>query len=158
MKKLLFTILMILPFVGIGQVKTLEELKKIISSDTFERVCIENGYEPYDQSWEEVILYGVDPLPDPNNVDWGYKSSANYWFNQIPNENINYGRKWNFNFKEDHIVYFDKIFNNAKKECKYVDISKFENVTFVTYDCLPNGKLGFAKEGGRGYISFIKYN
>ena len=157
MKKLLFTILMILPFVGIGQVKTLEELKKIISSDTFERVCIENGYEPYDQFRKEVIFYGVAPLPSINNME-DNKSNANYWLKETPNENMNYGRKWNFNFYKDHIVYFDEIFNNAKKECKYVDISKFGKVTFVTYDCLPNGKLGFAKEEGRGHISFIKYN
>jgi hypothetical protein len=157
MKKLLFVMLITIPFNVIGQVKTLEELKKVISSDTFERVCIENGYVPFNQFRKEVILYGVDPLPDPNNLG-NYKSSANYWLNQTPNENINYGRKWNFNFKEDHMVFFEEIFNSAKKECKYVDISRFGEVKFVTYDCFPDGKLGFAKNENGGYISFIKYD
>ena len=56
---------------------------------------------------------------------------------------------WNYN--NDYNVIFDK----AKSNCDFLDVTNRKDIAFSTYDCLPNGKLGFGKNEGANFIHYF---
>ena len=150
MKRLLL-ILLFVPFISIGQIKTLEELKRITSKETFERVCIENGYEKSPiQMVNNILTYVLNPeFNYKNEVIFADGVAYYYTSGELMNE---FGI--NLLNNDDNKNYYNNIFDKAKSNCDFVDIveSKAGRV-YSTYDCMPNGKLGFAK-GGAYFINY----
>ena len=74
--KHLLLILLFVPFISIGQIKTLDELKRITSQETFERVCIKNGYEKFRPNNKMYISYLLNPkYNDENELPFNVKSN-----------------------------------------------------------------------------------
>ena len=141
-----------LPFISIGQIKTLDELKRITSQETFERVCIENGYEKSLMQEDTLVMYVLNPYYYEKKI---IKSSGQAYY-YLSEKEMN---SFRFNFENsrpyDYNENYDNVFDKVKSNCDYVDISERKDIAFSTYDCLPNGKLGFGKNEGANFIHYF---
>ena len=150
--KHLLLILLFVPFISIGQIKTLDEIKRITSQETFERVCIENGYEKSKELQEDnYIVYALNPTFNDKNeiLSQGF---ALYYTSEKEMNSFRFSfsdNTWNKNYD------YNDIFNKVKSNCNYVDITERKDIAFSTYDCLPNGKLGFGKSEGTNIIHYF---
>ena len=155
--KHLLLILLFVPFISIGQIKTLDEIKRITSQETFERVCIENGYEKSKELMvihqeDCYIVYALNPTFNDKNEILSQGFAVYYTSEKEMNS-------FRFNFENskpyDYNENYDNIFDEVKSNCDYLDISERKNIAFSTYDCLPNGKLGFGKRKGINIIHYF---
>tara|TARA_Y100000385_G_scaffold239267_1_gene254598 strand:+ start:212 stop:691 length:480 start_codon:yes stop_codon:yes gene_type:complete len=153
--KHLLLILFFIPFISIGQINTLDEIKRITSQETFERVCIENGYEKSKELQgdnDNIIAYALNPkFNDEREIIKG-EGFAYYYISEKEMNSFRFGFMDNvLNYNND----YDNIFDKAKSNCDYVDVTERKDIAFSTYDCLPNGKLGFGKNEGTNIIHYF---
>ena len=151
--KHLLLILLFVPFISIGQIKTLDEIKRITSQETFERVCIENGYEKSIKMQEDTLTtYLLNPkFNDEGEIIKG-EGFAYYYTSEKEMNSFRFGFFDNyFDYNNDYNDIFDKV----KSNCDYIDVTNRKDIAFSTYDCLPNGKLGFGKSEGTNFIHYF---
>ena len=150
--KHLLLILLFFPLISFGQIKTFDEIKRITSQETFERVCIENGYEKSLMQEDTLVMYVLNPYYYEKKI---IKSSGQAYY-YLSEKEMN---SFRFNFENsrpyDYNENYDNIFDEVKSNCDYVDISERKNIAFSTYDCLPNGKSGFGKRKGTNIIHYF---
>ena len=147
--KHLLLILLFVPFITIGQIKTLDEIKRITSQETFERVLIENGYEKSLIKLDNAIEYVLNPRYNDKIEIIDLDGIANY--NVSTKEFLIFFLDNSLNYNRN----YDTIFDEVKSNCNYLDVTERMDIALSTYDCLPNGKLGFGKREGSNIIFYF---
>ncbi|MAU63674.1 MAG: hypothetical protein CMC38_04935 [Flavobacteriaceae bacterium] len=126
--------------------------------DSFKKVMIENSYEiAYDDTMTTGdIIYAYNPTRKFSEV-FGEKIDSAKWGSYSKDDS------WLFQFSDqktliDKFSNYDVIIKNIKSECKYVNIKKYKDIEFVTYNCQESkfdGTIGFAVDGGTAFIVYF---
>lgn len=149
-------LLILIPFLSVGQVNNLKELKKIKSQETFEQVLIENGYElSRDDNSEyiegSIVFYELNAEYDSENGELE-KIDGSAFYDNVNNEwSIMYIDEFPYKYNES----YNKVYDIVKKSCNFHKVYKRGTTAFSTYDCLPNGYLGFGRASGANWIMFF---
>ena len=170
MKKLIL-ILIIIPSIGNSQIKSFDDIKNLNSISQFKRIMIENSYTKNPSNYmidnDEYLSYGIgfEEVKEGryNANKWAsYQLKDTKWIKYK-----DYAGEWYFQFagldydRENGICYFDIIYEQVKKRCKFFKIYNDDEYDYALYSC-PNttykGKIGFSIQGNTGYIEhFINY-
>ena len=133
MKNILFTLALLISFSSFGQIKSFNDIKNINSIQEFHRVCIENGYTFIAK--EGYISYGVGLNKDKSKAtDWATYYDGIYSTNEWLFEE--HGVEWK---RDNGGSYYDKIFEEVKKQCSFFEIQKEGGDNMACYSC-PNSK------------------
>jgi hypothetical protein len=148
MKKLLF-LLVFIPIVSFGQVTELNDLLDITSLNQFKRICIENGYEKIKAEDEtKIIEYMLSPTYEDEEIV-STRGIAYYYIDD---------GSWRIGFPENYgggKIFYDRLFEEVKENCHFVDIVERKELEFAAYICSPNGAIGFTESEGWGIVHFF---
>ena len=150
MKKLTLLLLLI-PLVSFGQIKTLNDLLKINNLNQFKRICIENGYEKNKyQPRDNMVEYYLNPTYSDNDVEKA-EGAAIYYTNNN-NFRIMFYKTPVLGVNLD----YESIFDEVKNECEFYDITTtIEGNDYSTYSCTLIGKYGFREDEGWSNILYF---
>ena len=141
-KKLIF---LLIPIVGFCQTSkfTLDDIESIKDVNSFKKVMMERGL----LKWGEESVEG-------KNID--YTDNLGEGLNQITTKYI-IEDDWTIigfrNNKEGYNDEYDKLFDEVKSKCDYLEFDKIMNTELIKYDCGDGFKIGFGREPNLSFIS-----
>ena len=143
MKTLCLATLLLVGYSSLAQIKSFDDLRGIDSEEAFIRVCLENGYENYSSSDENLFYEYVKDIAGYTRKDtiehieamtilgrtfegYDHESKKGRWY--FEEHDLNTKRK-NGN------SYYDKILAEVKNECTLFKISD----DVLIYECPEEG-------------------
>ena len=146
MKKLLI-LLIIIPSIGNSQIKSFDDIKNLNSISQFKRIMIENSYTKNPSNYMidnyKYLSYAIG-LVEKEKGEYEAYCWASY---QLKDTNWltfgNYPGESYFEFsaldydRENGISYFDIIYEQVKRSCKFFKIHEDSEKDYALYSC-PN--------------------
>ena len=134
-KKLIF---LLIPITGFCQTSkfTLDDIESIKDVNSFKKVMMERGLV----KWEEESVEGKN-INYTDNLGKGLNEIATMYDIEDGFSLIGFGKR-----KGDYNDEYDKLFDEVKSKCDYLEIEKIMRTEFIKYDCGDEFIIGFGKE------------